>query len=78
VFRLRRFLIVLAAFTSLCVIVWQSAQMQTPLRRITNTTEEGISLNPTISGDGRMVLLSRPQTSRTPAAPTAFARSAPG
>jgi uncharacterized protein (TIGR03437 family) len=29
--------------------------MQTPLRRITNTTEEGISINPTISGDGRIV-----------------------
>lgn len=29
--------------------------MQTPLRRITNTTEEGISINPSISGDGRFV-----------------------
>ena len=29
--------------------------MQSPLRRITNTPEEGISLNPTISGDGRIV-----------------------
>ena len=29
--------------------------MQSPLRRITNTTEEGISHNPTISGDGRIV-----------------------
>jgi len=27
----------------------------TGLRRITNTTEEAISLNPTISGDGRIV-----------------------
>ena len=29
--------------------------MQSPLRRITNTTEEGISTNPSISGDGRIV-----------------------
>ena len=29
--------------------------MQSPLRRITNTTEEGINLNPSISGDGRFV-----------------------
>ncbi|MDX6611940.1 MAG: hypothetical protein QOD75_1126, partial [Blastocatellia bacterium] len=29
--------------------------MQSPLRRITNTTEEGISVNPAISGDGRIV-----------------------
>jgi uncharacterized protein (TIGR03437 family) len=29
--------------------------MQSPLRRITNTTEEGISLNPSLSGDGRFV-----------------------
>ena len=36
-------------------MVWQSARMQSPLRRITNTTEEGISSNPSISGDGRIV-----------------------
>ena len=29
--------------------------MQSPLRRITHTTEEGISLNPAISGDGRVI-----------------------
>lgn len=29
--------------------------MQSPLRRITNTTEVGISINPSISGDGRTV-----------------------
>ncbi|HAF12607.1 MAG TPA: hypothetical protein DCK99_02670 [Blastocatellia bacterium] len=38
----------------LCLLVWQSARMQTPLRRITNTSEEGISINPSISGDGRV------------------------
>jgi hypothetical protein len=34
---------------------WQSARMQSPLRRVTNTTEDGINLNPSISGDGRFV-----------------------
>ncbi|HVQ36775.1 MAG TPA: lamin tail domain-containing protein, partial [Pyrinomonadaceae bacterium] len=29
--------------------------MQSPLRRITNTTEEGTSINPSLSGDGRIV-----------------------
>ncbi|HUS12361.1 MAG TPA: lamin tail domain-containing protein [Pyrinomonadaceae bacterium] len=29
--------------------------MQAPLRRITHTTEDGISINPSISGDGRVV-----------------------
>jgi uncharacterized protein (TIGR03437 family) len=37
------------------VIVWQSAQTESPLRRITNTSEEGISTNPSLSGDGRIV-----------------------
>ena len=36
-------------------MVWQTARMQTPLRRITNTTEDVISINPSISGDGRIV-----------------------
>src|SRR6476660_182409 len=47
-------LIPLAA-TAACIIVWQGAQMQSPLRRITHTTEGGISTNPSISGDGRTV-----------------------
>src|SRR6266550_3760896 len=29
--------------------------MQSPLRRITNTSEEGTSINPSMSGDGRIV-----------------------
>ena len=53
--RPRRIFFVLLAVTSLCVLVWQNARMQSPLRRITNTTEEGISINPSISGDGRIV-----------------------
>jgi uncharacterized repeat protein (TIGR01451 family) len=40
---------------SLCVLVWQSARTQSPLRRITNTSEEGTSINPSMSGDGRIV-----------------------
>ncbi len=35
--------------------VWQSARMQSPLRRVTNTAETAISINPSISGDGRIV-----------------------
>ena len=35
--------------------VWQSARMQSPLRRITNTRETGISINPSLSGDGHIV-----------------------
>src|SRR2546423_11420693 len=37
----------------LCALGSRQAAMQTvPLRRITNTTEEKISLNPSLSGDG--------------------------
>src|ERR1051325_1450609 len=36
-------------------MAWQSARMQSPLRRITNTTEDGNNINPSISGDGRIV-----------------------
>lgn len=53
--RPRRLLFVLIATAALCATFWQSARMQSPLRRITNTTEEGINLNPAISGDGRIV-----------------------
>jgi hypothetical protein len=51
----RKLLFVFLAAAALCAMVWQSARMQSPLRRITNTTEEGISTNPSISGDGRIV-----------------------
>lgn len=37
------------------MVVWQSARTQTPLRRITNTNEEEFSINPSLSGDGRIV-----------------------
>jgi len=40
----------------LCLIVLREGQTQSSvLRRVTNTTEEGINLNPSISGDGRII-----------------------
>jgi len=36
-------------------MAWQSARMQSPLRRITNTSEDGNNVNPSISGDGRIL-----------------------
>ena len=45
----------LATFV-VCLVRVRDARMQSStLRRITNTTEEGINLNPSISGDGRTV-----------------------
>jgi hypothetical protein len=38
-----------------CVVCLRRAETQSPLRRVTNTTAEGISLNPSISGDGRIL-----------------------
>jgi Tol biopolymer transport system component len=55
VLRPRRSLFVFLLVGSLWLLAWQNARTQSPLRRITNTTEEGISLNPSISGDGRFV-----------------------
>jgi uncharacterized protein (TIGR03437 family) len=54
VLRFRRLPSVLLAAT-LCAMVWQTARMQSPLRRITNATEERISINPAMSGDGRII-----------------------
>src|SRR5260370_17150665 len=40
----------------LCLVALRSAETQSSgLRRITNTTDEGININPSISGDGRIV-----------------------
>ncbi|HEX3282321.1 MAG TPA: lamin tail domain-containing protein [Pyrinomonadaceae bacterium] len=50
-----RVLFAFLVVVSLGLLAWQTARMQSPLRRITNTTEEGISLNPSLSGDGRFV-----------------------
>src|SRR6187551_2970571 len=53
--RYRRFGFVLIAAALLCATAVQSGRTQSSLRRITNTTQEGINLNPSMSGDGRMV-----------------------
>src|SRR5438105_5326249 len=48
--------LVLFGAISLCLIGLRAGLTQTPgLRRVTNTTEEGINLNPSISGDGRVL-----------------------
>src|SRR5260370_3272417 len=40
----------------LCLVALRSAETQSSgLRRITNTTDEGININPSISGDGKIV-----------------------
>ena len=45
----------LAAAVVICFVCLRSAETQSSLRRITNTTDEGISINPSISGDGRII-----------------------
>jgi hypothetical protein len=48
-------LIVLATIVVCLIRVPDSRMQSSTLRRITNTSEEGINLNPTISGDGRVI-----------------------
>jgi hypothetical protein len=56
VHRIRLFTLILAGAFVLCADGLRLGQTQsTGLRRITNTTEEAINLNPSISGDGRIV-----------------------
>ena len=47
--------LILAGIVVICVLHLDQAKSQSTLRRITNTSEEGISLNPSLSGDGRIV-----------------------
>jgi Tol biopolymer transport system component len=48
--------LILAGAIALCLIGLRRARTQiTNPRRVTNTSEEGISLNPSISGDGRII-----------------------
>ncbi|HEV7475948.1 MAG TPA: lamin tail domain-containing protein, partial [Pyrinomonadaceae bacterium] len=54
-FTRRGLLFLFFAAIALCAMVWQIARTQSPLRRVTNTAEEGINTNPTISGDGRFI-----------------------
>ncbi|HEX3143474.1 MAG TPA: lamin tail domain-containing protein, partial [Pyrinomonadaceae bacterium] len=54
--RQRLFVLIVLATLVVCLVRVRDARMQSStLRRITNTTEEGINLNPSISGDGRTV-----------------------
>src|SRR5260221_1976558 len=53
--RFRIFIFILAGIAVLCLLGVRPTQTQSPLRRVTNTTEEGININPSISGDGRVV-----------------------
>jgi Tol biopolymer transport system component len=53
--RLRTLALILACAAVLCLIGVRQTRTQSVLRRITNTTEEGINLNPAISGDGRII-----------------------
>jgi uncharacterized protein (TIGR03437 family) len=55
VLRQRRSIFLVLISVALCTTVWQSARTQSSLRRITNTSQEGISINPSLSGDGRIV-----------------------
>jgi uncharacterized protein (TIGR03437 family) len=48
--------LILAGAVALSLIGLRKGQTQTtPLRRITHTTEEGININPSISGDGKVL-----------------------
>ena len=51
----RILLFVLACSAALCLVSLRDTQSQSALRRITNTTDEGININPSISGDGRII-----------------------
>ncbi len=54
--KVRLLALILAGATALCLFGLRGARTQsTGLRRVTNTTEEGINLNPSISGDGRIL-----------------------
>ena len=45
----------LALLPGACLVLITTVHSQSTLRRITNTSEEGLNLNPSISGDGRIV-----------------------
>lgn len=48
--------LVLAGAIALCLIGLRTARPQSAgLRRVTNTSEEGLNINPSISGDGRII-----------------------
>src|SRR6266481_9776300 len=54
--KLSTLVLILAAALALSLIGLRRGQTQSaPLRRVTNTTEEGININPSISGDGKVL-----------------------
>lgn len=52
---LRRVALLLCLGGLLCLIVFETVRTQSPLGRITQTSEKGININPSISGDGKVV-----------------------
>ncbi|MGH9875762.1 MAG: hypothetical protein ACRD9S_25190, partial [Pyrinomonadaceae bacterium] len=70
--RHRRLLYVCLTAAAVCATAWQSARTQSPLRRITNTAEESISANPSISGDGHMVAFESTADVATAGGPESF------
>jgi uncharacterized protein (TIGR03437 family) len=53
--RLRILILIFASVAALCLVCLRPAATQSPLRRITNTADEGISISPSLSGDGRII-----------------------
>ncbi len=53
--RPRILVFLLACAAAVSFVCLRQTQSQSGLRRITNTTEEGISINPSLSGDGRIL-----------------------
>ncbi len=54
--RLRPLAVLLSLALALCVLGLWSVRSQTgALRRVTNTTRDGVSVNPSLSGDGRRI-----------------------
>jgi uncharacterized protein (TIGR03437 family) len=53
--RFRILMLIFAGLALLCLLEGRPTRTQSTLRRITNSTEEGININPSISGDGNIV-----------------------
>ncbi len=51
----RRTLFFVITCVAIVCLAWFVSQSQSTLRRITNTTDEGVNINPSLSGDGRIV-----------------------
>src|SRR5437868_3007335 len=55
-FRIRTAAAFLAVAIALCLLgIWRASSQSGVIRRVTNTSEEGLNLNPTLSGDGRRI-----------------------